>query len=294
MLARWGDIAEGIGDDAAVLSSPKSGSLVVSTDASIENVHFRREWLSAQEIAYRSTVAALSDLAAVAAKPIGMLLALTIPDSWRYEIDSLADGIGEAARSSRTKIVGGDLSEGESLSFTITVLGESNRPLLRSTARPGDRVYVTGELGGAQAALSSFMRGETPAPEYRARFAHPVARIQEALWLTTHGASAGIDISDGLTADLSNIVAASNVCVSIDVDRVPAMSGVTPLDACASGEEYELIVSSPGSLDAAEFEREFGVALTEIAVIEAGKAQVQLSSKGQPVPVPEGYLHFSK
>ena len=177
MLGRWGNLAQGIGDDAVLLDMAPQKRLVVSTDASVENVHFRRDWLQPREIGYRATAAALSDLAAMAATPTGILVALTLPESWKPEIDHIADGIGEAVSLASTRIVGGDLSEGRELAITVTVLGDVEHPLTRDAARAGDRVYVTAFLGGPAAALSALLDGRKPSKETRERFAHPLPAL---------------------------------------------------------------------------------------------------------------------
>ena len=292
MLARWGDLAAHIGDDAAVLSGISAGSLVISTDTAVENVDFRRGWLGPREIGYRATAAALSDLAAMAATPIGILLAMTLPDEWCKDIDAIADGVGDALRESSTQIVGGDLSGGRDLSFTVTVLGLAEHPLLRSGATAGDLVYVTGELGGPAAAVRALSAGHEPDPEYRERFAHPIPRIREAQWLVNQGATAAADISDGLAEDLANIAAASGVCISLSLDKIPRMKGIESMEAAGSGEEYELAVTSMHPLDAAKFRAEFGIALTEVGSVETGPPVVRLLDRGAPVPTPSGYLHF--
>ncbi len=294
MLGRWGDLAAHIGDDAAVLSGIPAGSLVVSTDTAVENVDFRRGWLDPREIGYRAAAAALSDLAAMAATPIGILLAITLPDDWRKDIDAIADGVGDALMECSTQIVGGDLSGGRDLSFTITVLGIADHPLFRSGATAGDRVYVTGELGGPAAALRAISGGRAPNPEYRERFAHPVPRIREAQWLANHGATAATDISDGLAIDLANIAAASGVGISLSLDKIPKMRGIESIDAAGSGEEYELAVTSTRALDTAKFRGEFGVSLTEVGTVEAGQPIVRVFDRDAPVPTPSGYLHFRK
>jgi thiamine-monophosphate kinase len=293
LLERWGDRADGIGDDGVILSGFGPGKLVVSTDSSVENVHFRRDWLEPREIGYRATAAALSDLAAMAATPRGILLALTLPDSWKRSLDDIADGIGEAADECKTRIVGGDLSEGRDLTLTLTVLGTAERPLLRSGARVGDRVYVTGKLGGPGSAIAALLAGRAPSRADRARFAHPVPRIREAQWLVSHGATSGTDISDGLAADLANIAVASGHGISINIDRVPTIDGVASCDAAASGEEYELAVTSSSALDVKAFEREFKLQLTEIGSVEAGEPVVRAFDRGAPVQTPPGYVHFT-
>jgi thiamine-monophosphate kinase len=293
MLTRWGNLAEGIGDDGVLLDLSSNKTLVVSTDASVENVHFRREWLEPREIGYRATAAALSDLAAMAATPSGILLALTLPDTWRQSIDHVADGIGEAVAFASTRIVGGDLSEGRDLAIVVTVLGNADRPLTRASAKPGDRVYVTGRLGGPGAALSALLDGNEPSRENRMRFAHPVPRIGEAQWLAANGVVSGTDISDGLAADLANIAVASGVSISLSLERIPAMANISPRDAAGSGEEYELVVTSPRALDARAFENEFGILLTEVGHVEAGRPVVRVFDYGAPVPTPAGYSHFA-
>lgn len=294
MLARWGDLAEGIGDDAAVLRSPASGGIVVSTDVSAEDVHFRREWLSHAEIGYRATAAAMSDLAAMGAAPIGILIALTLTEGDLARIEELADGVADCVRSCGTVIVGGDVTRGDKLALAITVLGVADAPLRRSGARAGDRVYVTGRLGGPAAALREFQRGRAPARASRERFAHPVPRLREARWLAGHGCGAAIDISDGLVADARHIASASGVALHFERSAVPVLEGATTEDAVAGGEEYELLVTCAEPLDVAAFERELGIPLTEIGKVVAGMSEVILTDGGQRVAAPAGYDHFSR
>src|SRR3954467_2880788 len=147
LLAEWGQSAQQIGDDAAVIAVPAGEKLVVSTDTSVEGVHFRRDWLNYFEVGYRATAAALSDLAAMAARPLGIVIALTLPEADRHEARALAIGIREGASAVLCPIVGGDLSSGKSLSLTITALGAVTNPLSRAGAEVGQRVYVTGRLG---------------------------------------------------------------------------------------------------------------------------------------------------
>ena len=297
MLARWGDRARGIGDDAAALAVPHGEQLVVSTDSSIEDEHFRRAWLSSREIGYRATSAALSDLAAMAATPLGILVALALPEGWRSEIGALADGIGEAAELCAAPIIGGDITRAMHLGITITVLGSALAPLTRGGARLGDRIHVTGRLGGPGRALAEFIVGATPDAAARARFAHPVPRIREARWLAARGATASIDVSDGVVADAGHLAAASGVRIALDLDRLPVLDGLEPHAAAASGEEYELLVSLPAAAAVHDFEQLFRIPLTPIgeviAVSEGGAGGVETRWGGQRVAPPRGYDHFS-
>ena len=297
LLARWGDVTRGIGDDAAVLDVPAGERLVVSTDSSVEDRHFRRAWLTPEEIGWRATMAALSDLAAMGARPLGVLLAIAVPAAWRASLDALADGIGAAVRAADATIVGGDLSGGRELSIAVTVLGAAAAPVGRDGARPGDLIYVTGRLGGPLLALRAFERGE--AVPHRERFARPVARLREGRWLAEQGATAMVDVSDGLAADLAHVAAASGVRVVLDPALLPRVDGASERDALGSGEEYELALAGPAGLDAAARAVGLAVPLTRIGRVEAapdGRAGVELAAGGKGAPrvdLPGGHDHFS-
>jgi thiamine-monophosphate kinase len=296
-LARWGSIARGTGDDAALLDVPPGRHLVISTDTAVENVHFRREWLSAEEIAYRAGAAAVSDLAAMGATPFAMVISLTLPESWRDQAMGLADGIAIVARDTGTPIVGGDLSSGSELSIGITVLGTVDRALTRAGARPGDTLWVTGRLGGPRRALQAWQQGLEPLPVHRARFARPSPRLREARWLGARGANAAIDISDGVASDAAHIAAASRMRLTLDLDRLPCLTGTPPQEAARSGEEYELLVSAPATFDPAEFEREFGLPITAVGSVARPGPEgegLDVLLDGERVELPRGHDHFSK
>jgi len=291
LLAEWGKSAQRIGDDAAILDVPQGERLVVTTDTSVEGVHFKREWLSHFEIGYRATAASLSDLAAMGARPLGILIALTLPEGDREQARSLATGIREGAAAVLAPIVGGDLSAGRVLSLTITALGSVARPLTRGGARVGDRVYITGALGGPAAALRAWRAGREPNEKDRARFARPIPRIDAGAVLSVRGATAAIDISDGLIADLRHIAAASKVRIEIEADRIPRVAGATALDAASSGEEYEIAVTAP-VIDTESAAEDLGVELTEIGRVVAGSPGVVLLQDGAPINAPAGFDHF--
>ena len=296
LVRRWGPTARGIGDDAAVLDVPPGSRLVVSTDASVENVHFRSAWLTPKQIGFRATVAALSDLAAMAATPIGILVALTVPHEWQQNLVAIADGIGEAARTYDAPIRGGNLARGSELSLTITALGHSVQPIGRNGAHAGDHVYVTGTLGGPERAVLALEQHQAPTPEQRARFVRPSARIREALWLAAHGITAAIDISDGLMADAGHVASASGVDLCLELDAIPVMQGVSPMDAANGGEEYELLVTSSVPLDEHAFAHEFGVPITRVGVARPPEPtpSARLRARGAFVDLPAGHDHFSR
>jgi thiamine monophosphate kinase len=150
------------GAEGNTLAQPDHSAIAgssASTDATVENVHFRREWLAPSEIGYRAATAALSDLAAMAAVPVAMLVAMSVPERWREQLGGIAEGIGDASRSFNAPITGGNLTTGSELSLTVTVLGYAARPLARDLARGGDAVYVTGLLGGPGRALAAWESG---------------------------------------------------------------------------------------------------------------------------------------
>lgn len=248
LMAKWGDIVADIGDDAAVLPAGSNGEQqIISTDSSVEGVHFRRPWLSAEELGWRAAAAALSDLAAMGGKARYVLVSMVLPESWHSALAELAGGIGAQVRSSGARIVGGNLSRGDSFSVTLTVIGSAGRPVPRSGARVGDLVVVTGLIGGPGAALKAWSAGEEPGAWARERFVHPVPRFVEASLLAQAGASAMIDISDGLAADARHIGAASGVRLMMDSSRLPLGPGIEAGDAWRSGEEYELLATLPVS-----------------------------------------------
>lgn len=297
LLARWGVLAQGAGDDAAIVDVPAGEKLVVSTDTSVEDVHFKRAWLSVEEIGYRAVAAAMSDLAAMGARPIGMTVALSLPESWQSQTLGLADGMAVLARATNTPIIGGDLTGGNALAIGVTVLGSAHADALltRDRAQVGQVLWVTGVLGGPGAAVRALANGSQPCAVHRGRFARPVPRIREALWLAKHGMSSAVDCSDGLVADAAHLAAASNRRIVINLDHLPLVEGVTSEDAARSGEEYELIVTGPANLDADAFQREFGIPITPIGRVEVAAPSgpdVIAWHRGRVITPPKGHDHF--
>lgn len=302
------DVILGAGDDAAVVSAHP---LAVSCDLSIEDVHFRRDWLSAEEIGWRAATAGLSDMAAMAARPVGLLLSIAAHhDDARGYVERVVAGAMEAARAVDARLIGGDLTRSPGpLILDAVALGEVAQPLRRDGARLGDEIWVTGRLGAPAAAARDWLAGGRPAPAARARFARPMARTHEALWLRQRvDLTAGLDLSDGLAGDLAHIAAASGVTLVIERAAVPIhdAASTTPELAITGGEEYELCIAVPaGSIDGAarEFEIEFGLPLTKIGAVvapgdaggqEPGTARVWLKNPDgalEAMPAPS-YRHF--
>ncbi len=293
LLEGWGPLSTGAGDDAAVLDVPAGERLVVSVDATVENVHFRRGWIRPAEIGYRAVTAALSDLAAMGARPLGVLTAFVLSEPWREQLPEVARGIGTAVAAAETVVLGGNISAGAEFGISTTVLGYGARLLRRDAVRAGDRLYVTGRLGGPGAALAALLAGRMPLPEHRERFAHPSARLAEGRWLAAAGAASAVDISDGLAADAAHLAAAGGVGVELVLEAIPAMDGLTPREALTSGEEYELLVSAPHALDVAAFVRTFGISLTGIGrAVAEHPGEVVVLDAGRRVAGGRGHDHF--
>jgi thiamine-monophosphate kinase len=298
-----GPAASSLGGDCALLPDGDR-TLAVSTDVSVEGVHFRREWLNAEEIGWRAAAAALSDLAAVAASPLGLLAAVTTPGAATDdELVALMRGVGAAAAAVGGLVLGGDLSRGDAWSVAVTVIGRASRPLTRVGAVPGDRVWVTGSLGAARAALAQWQRGQTPDPDARRAFAHPTPRIHAGLRLAAIGAHAMLDLSDGLAGDAGHLAAASGVALGIELERLPvappalAEAQRSALDparfAAEGGEDYELLVALPsqfGEREAVELTHACGVPLTLIGEARPG-AGVRFALHGRELAL-SGFDHF--
>ncbi|MEP6591599.1 MAG: thiamine-phosphate kinase [Gemmatimonadota bacterium] len=300
IAAALGDAAGPLGDDTASIPAGH-GALVVSTDVAVDGIHFRRDWLTAAEIGWRSTASALSDLAAAASVPAGVTAAVTVPNDHRDDdLVELMRGVGAAAQEAGCRVLGGDLSEGPALTIAITVFGHAERPMSRRGAKPGDGVWVTGALGGARAALRAWLDGRVPTAGAREAFAHPVPRLAMARWLAGQGATAMMDISDGLGGDAEHLAAASQVGVRLELERVPPHPAVADeaarlredaaLFAAIGGEDYELLVTMPREfIDAAGCLEATGVALTRVGAVRRD-AGVVATLMGSAVTVP-GYRH---
>lgn len=242
-----------VGDDAAVLA-PVAGGAVLSVDASVEDVHFRRAWAPWDVIGARAFEAALSDLAAMGARPVAALLALALPKATTLaEVEGIASGVARAAERARCPVVGGNVTRASEVSLTTTVVGAATRAVLRRDgARGGDVVYVSGPLGGAALGLAVLQRGKPRSAlekRFVGRWQSPRARIAMGRALVGR-ASACIDLSDGLVSDLGHVARASAVAIELDARTIPIASGHAALAtrlgldpialALGGGEDYEL------------------------------------------------------
>lgn len=296
------EVRVGVGDDAAVLA-PTAGELVLTTDALVENVHFLRSPTGARDLGHKAVVVNVSDIAAMGASPRAAVCALTLSESveaaWVME---LFGGMREACDEYALWLVGGDLSRGGEVSIAVTVTGEvaPGRAVLRSGARPGDRIVVTGELGGSAAGLRLSRLRTAPSEQQRAlirRHLRPTARVGEGGVLARHGATAMMDVSDGLSLDLSRLARASGVGARLELDRVPVAHLAALDDALGGGEDYELLACLPDDdaveSAAAALKEAFGVPLTQVGVAFEGEGVWAVGEDGLERRLePEGWDHF--
>jgi thiamine-monophosphate kinase len=259
-----GSVTLGIGDDAALLRVG-TARLVWTIDCSVEDIHFRRDWLSLSEIGYRATQAAVSDIAAMGATPLAMLANLAAPGSFaRREIGQIAKGQARAARELRCPVVGGNLTRAAALSVTTTVLGAlqgaGRAPLLRSGAKVGDELWLLGRVGLARAGLLSLQSGARSRSRALtscvAAWRRPQALIKQGQSLIGR-AHAAIDVSDGLAEDAGRIATASRVKLVIDQRGLLRALPKTLHDAARAlpegaldlaligGEDYALLATGP-------------------------------------------------
>jgi len=298
-----GDVSD-LGDDCALIPQG-SQTLAISIDNSLEEVHFRTDWLDFKEIGFRSAGAALSDLAAEGATPLGVLVSLGVPATpLKKGHDPAAEimaGVATMVHNLEARVLGGDLTRSDKYMVDVCVIGTVERPVRRSGAREGDALWVTGYLGGAALALQRFREGTRMPDVLRNRYACPEPRIEAGRWLASHGASAMIDISDGLAADAKHLAAASEVGLEINLEAVPCWENVEAMAAVASGEEFELLCTMPptfGDASASTFRSQTGLQLSRIGTCLRGaggrRGGVRLLDHNTPVQLPAGYDHFSQ
>ena len=292
-------VVTGIGDDCAVLRGRTGHELLVTTDFTLEDVHFRREWHPPEVVGWRCMTRGLSDIAAMGGEPRAAFLSLAleqgVPQKW---VDRFLGGLLEAADEFRVPLAGGDTAQSAGgIQADIVVVGSvpKGKGVLRSGARPGDEIYVTGELGGSAAAIAQLREGKVRAAEY-ARHFHPTARVEVGLWLRRRGlASAMIDVSDGLSTDLEHVCQESGVGAVVEAAAIPRAQVGRPAKAVAlelalhGGEDYELLFTSEKKIPA----KIAGVPVTRIGRItrERGSVFIQ-EDRARSRLVARGWEHF--
>ena len=243
-----------IGDDAAVVPPP-TGRLVLTCDAVVAGVHADLALVGLDDLGWKALSVSVSDVAAMGCRPLYALVTVCGPPE--TDIDLLYAGIAEAAERYGCPVVGGDLAGAPQLVVSVSVAGETGdgAPVLRAGARPGDRVFVTGQLGASAAGLRLLREGSQDPVTMAHR--RPLARVAEGTAARTAGASAMVDVSDGLSADVAHLAGASGVGVALAV--VPVAGRATPEEALGGGEDYELVFTAPDPGDVAAAFAEAGL-----------------------------------
>ncbi len=239
-----------IGDDAAVIALGQHHQGIWATDLVVEGVHVDLDVCGLEDVGFKALMVAVSDLAAMGAWPLHALVSIAAPPG--TDVDRLGEGLATASAEAECVVVGGDLAQAPVLVISTAVFGSlrhqpSAGPLLRSGARPGDHLVVTGALGGSAAGLRLLRSGaDTSAPALAAlvrAYRRPRARLREGEVARLSGATAAIDVSDGLVAEVRLLGRASGVGVALE--SVPVAGGATEEEALGGGEEYELLVATP-------------------------------------------------
>jgi thiamine-monophosphate kinase len=291
-------VVTGIGDDCAVLRVPAGHEMLVTTDFSIENVHFRRDWDPPELIGRRCLTRGLSDIAAMGGEPVAAFLSLAVaadvPQKW---VDRFLKGLLQLASEFDVPLAGGDTAQSATgIQADIVVVGSvpKGKAVLRSGAKVGDFIYVTGELGGAGAALAR-LRASQPVGAAYSKHAHPMPQLAVGQWLRRRGlASAMIDLSDGLSTDLEHICEESGVGAEIESALVPKAKveggKLVALDLTLhGGEDYELLFTSSGKVPA----KVADVTVTRIGRIVRGSEMRMIGADGKSSKLKAaGWEHF--
>ena len=301
-VATRADVVLGIGDDAALLAPPPGRQLVVTADTLNDGVHFPRG-TSPADVGWKALAVNLSDLASMGAEPAWCTLSLSLPQSDPAWIEGFLDGFLDLAGQHDIALVGGDTTRGP-LSIAVTAMGlvEPGRALRRDGARVGDEVWVTGTLGDAAGGLALLDR--EPVPALRARLDRPTPRVAAGRALAGI-ATASVDVSDGLLADLGHVCARSHVAAHLDVDALPASAALREAFGeadrialqASGGDDYELCFTAPADAgaDIGAVSAQFGLRITRIGRIVAGEGVHPVDAKSQPWSSPRrGYDHFAE
>lgn len=287
----------GPGDDAAVLR----GGFTISTDIAVEGVHFRFDWISPREAGFRAGAAALSDLAAMGAAPVALLVSMAVPADGDPAVAlDLQRGVRSAGDRVGVAIIGGDVSRSPGpVVLDVVAVGKGSDFPSRGGAEPAQQLWVSGSLGGAAAAVGAWSAGNTPDPAARVRFVAPPDRIPLGSALAGRGiARSMIDLSDGLVLDAGRVAAMSGARICIAPHRVPAdpCTGGDLNLALMGGEDYELMfTANPGTEPRIlALAQELSVPLTRIGMVEAGSGVVLEDEQGRRTDAGNtGFDHFA-
>lgn len=288
------DVLIGPGDDGAVLR----GGLVVSTDLSVEGVHFRLDWVSPAEAGFKAGAAALSDMAAMGARPVALLVSLAVPAADGRALE-FQEGVAAAGDRVGVSIIGGDVSRSPGpVVVDVVALGRAKPPVLRGGAEAGDELWVSGVLGRAAGAVEAWLASGQPGPLERAAFARPPDRTGLGARLAASGrVRAMIDLSDGLAVDCRRLADKSGLQAILELEAVPLPDGLARgLNlALGGGEDYELLFAALPDSEAylRQLSASTGIPLTRVGALQPGKGVLLKQSDGKSVPAGTGFDHFA-
>ena len=290
------DVRLGIGDDTAVLRPPSQAEeILLTTDQIIENTHFIPGKHPEGALGYKTLARGLSDIAAMGGSPTCFLLSLCLPEWTRgHWLKQYISGMFRLSTGKKIPCVGGDVARGERFSANVTVVGKVARgkALRRDGARPGDLLFVSGDLGGSALGLSRLLSRENGRGQAVRRHLFPEPRLALGRFLGGLRATAAIDLSDGLSMDLTRLAASSGVGAEIDAQAVPVFAGASLQQALHGGEEYELLFTVR---PAARVPKSVGgVRLSCIGRIQAGKRVLLRTARGTQRLQPLGFEHFER
>ncbi len=300
----------GPGDDCAILSQMVNKNLVITNDAFIENIHFKYELLSFYEIGYKAVSAVLSDIAAVGGKPLAILISLNVSQRALNRIEEIYKGISDVCDKFCVSILGGNIEKYDRLELHITAIGEVKKEMevLRSGAKIGDLIAITGDIGRSRGFLIAYERNLISGVkwwinEMREKFTKPIPRIEEMNKILSNiSVNACIDISDGLGIDGYRMANSSEVQILIYADKLPIKDSVKYLAkkleikdwfiAVESGEEYELLLSIPNK-EAKKIEK-LNLPLTVIGEVVEDKPGIYILDDGLKIDISKrGYDAFA-
>jgi thiamine-monophosphate kinase len=281
-LVRWS------GDDAAVVRARPLA--VTSIDTVVDGVHFSLATHTPADVGWKALATALSDLAAMGAEPGEAYVSLVLPAGFDGALE-LVDGMEELAGGHGATVAGGDVVAGPVLTVTVAVTGWAEREeelVGRDGAQPGDLVGVTGELGGSEAGRRLLERGEREPAELVRRHLRPEPRLADGRALALAGATAMIDLSDGLATDASHVATRSGVALRVELGRIPRPAGVSAEAAASGGDDYELLFTIPPARREAA---EAAAAVSWLGEVDAGDGLVLVAEDGLAVDGLAGYEH---
>jgi thiamine-monophosphate kinase len=305
----WKNLVDGIGDDCAVWRGDNN-NVLGKVDCQVQNIHFNLDIITWQDLGWKVLAVNLSDIAAMGGQPCYALVSLGLPPQTSVEdVLSLYRGLLDLAKQTGTAIVGGNMSGSSVIFIDVNVIGKTGNKegkyLTRSEAKPGDRIGVTGWLGSSAAGLR-ILKGKLKFDQFvsdymKKAFTRPEPRLEEGRILVEKGVKSGMDISDGLVADLGHMCCSSHVGAVIEIDRLPIRSevltafGEDSLDmALSGGEDYQLLFSArPVVMEEVQRACRYPITVIGEIVPENAGEVIVINREGKRYqPLQTGWDHF--